>query len=231
MVSGKLIGHVENCYRPPTRRLSQGLDRALGIPEFFEGMYAAIKRESGPTSSFWEYAEYEGLACSIKCYENFLVTGLLQTEEYARRIVRAGQRREHVEQLVTTRMDRQEILRREDPPWLTVLLDQSIVRRVVGDREVMRGQLEHLRSMMEEPRVTVRIVPDEAPIYPSGSLVILDFTDRSPVAYVEGIGGHGQIVEDTAQVSALDILFDQIGAVALPVADSEKLIQAALEGL
>lgn len=52
MVSGKLIGHVENCYRPPTRRLSQGLDRAFGLTDFFEGMYAAIKRESGPTSDF-----------------------------------------------------------------------------------------------------------------------------------------------------------------------------------
>ncbi len=78
MVSGKLTGHVENCYRPPTRRLSQGLDRAFGLTDFFEGLYAAIKRESGPTSSFWDYEEYEGLASSIKCYENFVVTGLLQ---------------------------------------------------------------------------------------------------------------------------------------------------------
>jgi hypothetical protein len=92
MVSGKLIGAVENCYRPPTLRLSKGLDKAFGLVQFYEGIYASIKRESGIPSDFWEYTEQETLASFIKIYENFLITGLLQTKEYAREIVRAGLR-------------------------------------------------------------------------------------------------------------------------------------------
>lgn len=229
MVSGKLIGAVENCYRPPTLRLSQGLDRAFGHVQFFEGMYAGIKRESGIPSAFWEYAEYEGLASSIKIYENFLIQGLVQTEQYAREVLRAGQRENKLEELVTARMDRQEILRRDDPPWLVVLLDESTIRRVVGDRHVMRQQLEHLLTAMREPNITIRIVPAGAPIYPSGAFNLLGFHGKPDVGYVESAGGFGQIIEQGDQVSGLAVLFDQIGAVALTVADSEKLINAALE--
>jgi hypothetical protein len=153
MVSGKLIGAVENCYRPPTLRLYQGLDKAFGLVQFFEGMYANIKRESGPTDEFWEYAEYEGLAISIKTYQNFLVPGLLQTEHYARGVLRTGQKEHNLDQLVALRLDRQDVLQRDDPPWLLALLDESVIRRIVSGADVMRGQLEHLLSAMDEPNI------------------------------------------------------------------------------
>lgn len=231
MVSGKLIGHVENCYRPPTRRLSQGLDRAFALTDFFEGMYAAIKRESGPTHDFWEYAEYEGLACSIKFYQSFLVNGLLQTEEYARELLSVGQRPDQVDRLVSTRMDRQEILHREEPPWLVVLLDESVIHRVVGNCGVQQRQLERLSEAAQEPTITVRIVPDGARIYPSGAFTLLAFDDAPSVCYAEGVGKRGQLIEDSRQVREIEVLFDQISGVALPVQDSEKLIQKALEDL
>jgi Domain of unknown function (DUF5753) len=231
MVSDKLIGHVENCYRPPTRRLSKGLDKAFDICEFFEGLYAAIKRESGPAPSFWEYEEYEGMASSIKTYQNFLIPGVLQTEDYIRAVVAAGQRADAVDQLVATRMARQEILRRDDPPWLVALLDESVVHRTVGARDLMRRQLEYLLTTMHEPNISLRIVPAGAPIYPSGSFNLLNFHEEPALAYVESVGGHGQLIEPGRQVGAIEVLFDQISAVALPVADSEKLIRAVLEDM
>ncbi|GAB3961522.1 helix-turn-helix transcriptional regulator [Actinoallomurus acanthiterrae] len=231
MVSDKLIGHVENCYRPPTRRLSKGLDKAFDIREFFEGLYAAIKRESGPAPSFWEYEEYEGIASSIKAYQNFLVPGLLQTEEYMRAVVSAGQRPDVVDQLVATRMARQEILRRDDPPWLVALLDESVIHRIVGGRDVMRRQLEYLLMAICQPNISLRIVPASAPVYPSGSFNLLGFHEDPALAYLESAGGHGQIIEPGRHVSAIEVLFDQIGAVALPVVDSEKLVRAVLEAM
>src|SRR5512140_1048893 len=102
MVSGKLIGAVENLYRPPTLRLSRGLDVALGQDAFFEGIHAAIKRESGLPTGFFEYLELEALATMIETYENYVIDGLLQTEAYARAVMRAGQRDERLEELVAT---------------------------------------------------------------------------------------------------------------------------------
>ncbi|MEV0404479.1 helix-turn-helix transcriptional regulator [Actinoallomurus sp. NPDC050550] len=231
MVSDKLIGHVENCYRPPTLRLSEGLDKAFDMREFFEGMYAAIKRESGIPSQFWDYAEQESLACGIKSYQHFLVQGLVQTEEYAREVLRVGQRPDRLDELVAARLNRQEILRSEDPPWLTILLDESVIRRVVGNRGIMQRQLEHLLAMMQGPNVVIRIVPSGAPVYLSGAFNLLSFHDAPSIAYVEGVGGHGQIIEPGRQVSDLEVLFDQAGAQALPVGDSAKLIRAVLEDL
>jgi uncharacterized protein DUF5753 len=164
-------------------------------------------------------------------YQNFLVAGLLQTEEYAREILRAGNRADQLDELVAIRMERQDILRRDDPPWLIVLLDESVVRRVVGNRDVMRRQLEHLLAVMNQPNVTLRIVPTAGGIYPVGAFNLLTFREETTVAYVEGVHGHGQLIDRGRQVCDLEVLFDQIGAVALPVAQSEKLIKVALEHL
>ncbi|MEV5711056.1 DUF5753 domain-containing protein [Actinoallomurus sp. NPDC052274] len=231
MVSDKLIGHVENCYRPPTHRLSKGLDKAFELSEFFESLYVAIKRESGIPSQFWDYAEQEAIACGIKSYQHFLIQGLVQTEEYAREVLRAGQRPDRLDELVAARLRRQEILRGDDPPWFTVLLDEAVIRRLVGDRGIMRRQLEHLLITMEEPNITLRIVPAGAPVYLSGAFNLLSFHEAPSIAYVEGVGGHGQIIEPGRQVSDLEVLFDQAGAQALPVGDSAKLILAVLEDL
>ncbi|HEX6471723.1 MAG TPA: DUF5753 domain-containing protein [Streptosporangiaceae bacterium] len=231
VVSGKLIEAVENLRRAPTRRLSVGLDKAFGLDQFFAGMYAAIKRESGIPSHFLEYIEYEERASSIKIYANFLVSGLLQTEEYAREVLSPIQRPDRLEQLVAARLARQEILRRDDPPWLDVLLDESVVRRIVGDREITRRQLERLLEAAHESHVTIRVVPAGAPAYPSGAFILLGFAEEPAIGYVEGVNGLGQLIEPGREVSALGVTFDQIGAVAMTPADTEELIRVVLESM
>ncbi|RAY12194.1 hypothetical protein DPM19_26080 [Actinomadura craniellae] len=231
MVSGKLIGHVENCYRLPSLRLSKGLDRAFGYEEFFESMYTAVMRESGLPAGFWEYIELEALANMIRMYDNFLVNGLLQTPDYAREVLRAGQKDDKLEELIKTRLARQEILRREDPPWLVALLDESVVRRTVGDRAVMKEQLEHLLRLAQEPNITIHIVPDGAPVYPEGAFHILGFRNEPDVGYVESAGGWGRVIERSEEVSEFGVLYEMIRSVALPAAGSERFIRTVLEGL
>jgi hypothetical protein len=222
---------VENLRRSATRRLSTGLDKAFTLEEFFAGLYAAIKRESGIPSDFLEYTEYEELASSVKVYENFLVTGLLQNESYAREVLRAGQRADRLDELVAARMARQEILRRDDPPWLVVLLDESVIHRTVGDRDIMRAQLERLLEAMQEPNITVRVVPAGAPIYPTAAFSVLGFDNEPDLGYVVSEGGLGQLIEPGSHVSRLGVTFDRIGSFALLVPDSEKLIRTALESM
>src|SRR3954447_10670449 len=109
MVSCQQIGHIENCRRPPTLRFSRALDQSLGLVEYFEGLYEAYVRESGVPKAFWEYAELETEATVVKVYCNFTISGLLQTEECAREIIRGKQRGDILDQLVATRMRRQDI--------------------------------------------------------------------------------------------------------------------------
>ncbi|GAA3927106.1 helix-turn-helix transcriptional regulator [Actinomadura viridis] len=231
MVSGKLIGHVENCRRPPTIRLSTGLDKALDLEEFFESLYIHWADEEGPPSAIWEYSELEHQANSIKVYAQSTICGLLQNEDYAREIFKRAHREERVGELVAARIARQEILHRDDPPWLVVLIEETAIRRVVGDREVMRRQLAHLLTLAAEPNITVLVVPSGAPVFPGGAFTLLGFPDSPDVAFVEAVGGHSQIVDNRAQVRELAVLYDRISSEALPVADSEKLIRGVLEDL
>lgn len=228
-VSPQQIGHLEKCRRPPTLRLSKGFDGVFGLDEFFEALYAAYVRENGAPSDFWEYAELEPQASSIRLYANFLVDGLLQTEETAREILRAGQRPEILEELLATRMERQEILHRDDPPVILARLDEFAVRRTVGSPEVRRRQLEHLLELMQQPNIDIVIVPDGAPIYPATSFTILSFPDAPDIAYVDSVRGHGSIIGPGSQVAELAVKFERIGSNSLTVVDSEKMICALLE--
>jgi hypothetical protein len=223
MVSGKLIGHVENCRRPPTERLSRGIDTALGRKRYFEALYDHWIKSEGRPPAIYEYVELETQASSAKIYNCMWITGLLQTEDYARAQLSIGQNQDRVEGLVAARMERQEILRRDPPPWLVVALDEFVLRRIVGNREIMRGQLQHLLKMMEEPNTSIVVVPPDAEVYPTGSFILLSFGDQPDLAYVEAVGGRSEVVSNRSGVQELAVMFDRIGLAALTVADSEAL--------
>jgi transcriptional regulator with XRE-family HTH domain len=228
-ISGSLVSGIETCTRRPTLRLSQGLDQVFGLEMFFEGLFPRVMEESGFPAGFAEYAEAEARASMIRLYENSMITGLLQTEAYARTVLKAGQKADKLERLVSARMDRQELLGRDDPPWMVALLDEAAIRRRVGDHDVMKQQLEHLLTIGQEPHVTIHIVPANAPVYPEGAFKILSFPAEPDTGYVESAGGRGRLIESGAHVSELAVIFELIRSVALPVADSEKLIRDLLE--
>jgi transcriptional regulator with XRE-family HTH domain len=108
------------------------------------------------------YVSLEGAARIIRSYEPHFVPGLLQTEEYARAVLEAGTigqaGAETIERHVSLRMTRQQLLERENPPHLWVIMDETVLRRPVSIRgEVMAGQLDKLLEFAERDRVTLQI--------------------------------------------------------------------------
>jgi transcriptional regulator with XRE-family HTH domain len=231
IVSSQQIGHIENCRRPPTLRFSRALDQSLDLVDYFEGLYEAYVRESGVPQAFWEYSEQECFASTIKTYGNFAISGLLQSVEYAREIMRLKQGPEDLEKAVATRMSRQEVLRREDPPWFFAILDEFAVRRIVGNKDVTRRQLEQVIAAMEEPNISVAVLPNGALVYPASGFTVLRFANQDDLAYVEAANGHGKIVEQGLPTSELAVLFDRLLAAALSPDDSAKLIRTVMEDL
>jgi hypothetical protein len=131
-----------------------------------------------------EYANLIGLeaeAAEIRTYQPELIHGLLQTEDYARAIIRAGRPGDtaaEVDRRVELRMTRQQILDRPDPPRLRVVLNEAAIRRVVGGPDVMRAQLTSLTAERERSNVTVQVLPFIAGVHPamaSGPFVLLEF--------------------------------------------------------
>jgi transcriptional regulator with XRE-family HTH domain len=117
-----------------------------------------------------DYQQFIGLeyeASSLAIWHVEVVTGLLQTEAYARHIISSYNQVERIspgmiERLVKIRMRRQQVLAREPAPQISVVLDESVLRRRVGDEPVMYEQLQRLVREAERPNVTLQILPLEA---------------------------------------------------------------------
>jgi Domain of unknown function (DUF5753) len=132
----------------------------------------------------------EAEAAEIRTWQPDLVHGLLQTEDYARAVIRAGRPGDTAAEIgrrVEIRMTRQQILDRPDPPRIQVVLNEGAVRRVVGDREVMRAQLAQLAAARDRANVMVQVLPftaGEHPAMASGPFDLLEFgqaADRGAV--------------------------------------------------
>lgn len=230
-VSGSLISGIETMQRRPTLKNLRALDRAFDMDQFFAPLYPRILEETGLPAGFPEFADAEAEARMIRLYENFVIPGLFQTPDYARAVLRAGEQPGKLDQLVATRIERQELMNREDPPAIIALLDVGTLRRPFGGNAVMRTQLERLLELGELPHVHIHVVPGEAELCPEGSFVLLSSPGEVDVAYAEMAGGRGMMIDDAEYVAELGILFELIRSKALTAEDSAATIRKALEEL
>lgn len=138
-----------------------------------------------------QYLELEQAASLIRAYQAQVVPGLLQTEDYARAIVRLGRSGSAAEvgRRVALRMARQQILHRDEPVRLWAVLDEAALRRPVGNAAVMRRQLRHLIEMSQLPNVRLQVLPLDVGGHASGcgSITMLRFTEAElpDVVYLE----------------------------------------------
>jgi hypothetical protein len=152
-------------------------------------------RDVAPPGLF-QLIGYESATSTLRNFEPLIVPDLLQTEEYARATIRGLVDRtpgDLVDTQTEIRMRRQALVDRSDPPLLFFVLDEAVVRRLVGGAGVMRRQVHRLIEMADRPHVTIEIVPFSAGIHPglNGSFVLLEFPDAEDddVLYLENHGG------------------------------------------
>lgn len=160
-------------------------------------------------------------ATAIRTFELQYVPGLLQTEAYTRAVVERGLPSapgREVQRRVELRMRRRELLQRPDGPRLWAIVDESVLLRVLGSREVMREQLEYLEEMARLPNVTVQIVPLDvtnasAPAIP---VTYLRFggVDLPDIVYLEHIKS-AAFLEDQDETEEYRIALDRLGDEAL----------------
>ena len=118
LTTGAMISYLENAKRVPSAELAVELDRVFGT-DFFSEFYPLVIRYAYP-SWFLPYVAMERDATSIRMFDSQVVSGLLQTEAYARALLASG-RPDHVDGLVAARLTRQEaVFEREDPTWIRV---------------------------------------------------------------------------------------------------------------
>ena len=141
---------------------------------------------------FRTYVDLESAAALIRTYEGQFVPGLglLQTDDYMRAVIHDHlESSEEMGRRIRLRLARQTLLTREHPPRLWAVVDEAALRRPVGGREVMRGQVERLLDATKLPNVTLQILPFAAGAHSAmvGAFSILRFADRElpDVVYLE----------------------------------------------
>ncbi|MFF3245043.1 helix-turn-helix domain-containing protein [Streptomyces sp. NPDC002870] len=162
------------------------------------------------------------------------VPGLLQTRRYTEAVQHASEMRllpEEIERLVDIRMKRQEILSRTKPLHLWAILDESVIRRMVGSRDVMREQLSHLLQANESPDITLQVLPFSKGAHSAamGSFVILGGAEPSlDVVYVD-IHLGSLFMEKAEELDRYRLAFDYLRAQALDMAASSAMIERVHE--
>jgi len=193
----------------------------------------------GPTApQLRSYIRAEAEASVEKILATQSVHGLCQTFDYATAIMQSpsGFRSDdaEIERMVEARISRQGRLRGPNPLIFHAVMDEAVIRRVVGGPTVMQAQLEHLIALSQQSNVTLQVVPFGQGAYGtmSGGSAILEFPDDDdpPAAYVEYAGG-GKWVEDADDVDRLVTTFDLVTRAALAETDTTALFRQQIENL
>ncbi|MFJ2651978.1 Scr1 family TA system antitoxin-like transcriptional regulator [Streptomyces sp. NPDC087420] len=211
------------------------LDAAFGTDGLFEKLYGLAKYEIHP-DRYRRLMELEARARIIDEYAGHVVPGLFQTEDYARALFRVTNPRataEQIEEKVAARLSRQALLTADPGPDLTVILDESVIRRSVGGPTVMREQLARLHDLVDTPTTTIQLLPfahGAHALLGGGMLQLMTMSDKSSVVYEEGLTS-GTLVEDEEMVRTRRRDYDLMRAYALSPRETAAHIRSAMEAL
>ncbi|GAB3432373.1 helix-turn-helix domain-containing protein [Actinophytocola sediminis] len=200
------------------------LCRDATIPGWLRQHHAALPEE------YAAYISFEDEAHCVRNYVSLFVPGLLQTEDYARAVIRGvlpTATEDEVEDRVSARMGRQAVLIKDSPLKLWAVLDEAALHRVVGGPEVMLGQLDHLASAVNAPNITCQVIRYSGGAHPGmpGQFSILEFADPmdTDLIYIDSMAGDF-FLESDDEISRFRASFDTLVAVAASPNDSVSLI-------
>ncbi|MFF3289139.1 helix-turn-helix domain-containing protein [Streptomyces sp. NPDC003023] len=240
LVSQSKISRLENGRRSISQRDVRDLCGVYEVEDhrIVDSLMQMAKdsRQQGWWHAFGDipYSVYIGLetdAASLRVYEPQVVPGLLQTRQYAEALITGALPESgstDIEKRVSVRLRRQERIRdTEHPLRLWVVIDEAALRRQVGDKQLMREQLEHLVELSHQPHVTVQVLPFDMGAHPgiNGQYAILEFPDASDssVVYIEGVTSD-LYLEKANDVQKYSVMYEHLRAQALNVEQTRQFI-------
>lgn len=228
------MGRIELGQQLPSEELVKSLDKFFGA--------------DGMLIEFWEMASDEVFpdytrkvmvkepeAERIQVFNGSMIPALLQTRDYIfhlfrRSLTRASE--EKLNELLASRLRRQKILDYEEPPYYWAIMDESALKRTVGDAAIMVKQLQHVLLRMDQyPHIVVQVLPFSAGAYPllGGSLTLHTLQRGGNIAGVESFAS-GDSVESPKKLAELTHRFDLACSMSLTVEESAELIREYLRG-
>jgi transcriptional regulator with XRE-family HTH domain len=230
----------------PQRRTMIALLNLYGASEQQRANLLALSREDDVQTwlrpyhaelpePYTAYISFEAEARTVRDYESLFIPGLLQTEGYARALIRGNlpmANQKEVDQRVQARMERQALLSNDDPLQLWAIVDEAALQRQVGGADVMRDQLAAIAKAADEPHITVQVIPFSVGAHAGmqGSFFLLDFPNPADpeLVVIDSMAGD-LFLETEADIRRYGLLFDNLRGVALSPHDSLSLITGLLQ--
>ncbi|MEU4108042.1 helix-turn-helix transcriptional regulator [Streptomyces sp. NPDC027717] len=181
---------------------------------------------------FRDYADLEAKAVEVCFYSTLTVPGLLQTEKYARTIFTARRPlldEDTIDQRVAARLDRQQILTRWPPPTVTAVIEESVLRRTIGGRQVQDEQMEHLVELSRLRNVEIQVLPLDCEGHAGmeGAFILLTPNGKPQVGYGE-FQSVNRLITDPTDVRMLAARYGSIRGQALSPSDSRTFVEKLL---
>ncbi|GAB2935623.1 Scr1 family TA system antitoxin-like transcriptional regulator [Streptomyces sundarbansensis] len=229
--SAAAISAMETCAQPASDAMLVELQRVHGNgSRIFETARKYMRMERLP-EQFKDYALLEEAALSLQLFAANVVHGLFQTEAYARALIGGGHpplSDERVEELVQLRMARKALFDRAPLPMIEIIIDESVLRRVIGSEKIMREQLLHLLECARRRNVTLLVLPLDAGKYGEyagglGSMNLLETPEHERLVYLEP-QDETLLISAPAKVSVYAQRYAKIRAQALGPRESLDLI-------
>ncbi|MEU4741202.1 helix-turn-helix transcriptional regulator [Actinosynnema sp. NPDC023658] len=247
-INAVTLYRIETARTRPQYRTLDTLLKLYGVPEDEQERLKTLYRQSADQGwiqpwhqdlreGYTAYISFEHDAHQVRNYSGMFVPGLLQTEDYARAVIRGGSydaTDEQVEDRVRTRVERQAARGEENPLKLWAVIDEAALRREVGGTDVMRAQLRHLLEAARAPQVTIQVIPFSSGAHPGmpGEFVVMAFDDAlsTDLIYVDSQVGE-IFLESDNDVERFRAHFDHLVAMAKSPDDSATLIAGIADGL
>ncbi|OSP27815.1 transcriptional regulator [Streptomyces sp. 13-12-16] len=230
--SEEQVSSVERGRRAPMEEFLDAADRVLEADGLIGGLKKDVEKARFP-KKVRDLAKLEAEAVEICAYDNSVVNGLLQTEDYLRAVF--GSRRpafsqDEVDQLVTARLARQRIVEGSQPSTsFSFVHDEAALRRRVGGKMVLRRQLERLLDVGQRRNVEIQVLPldreDNAGL--GGPFHLLRLKEGSTVAHNE-VQRTSRLISERKEIQILELRYGVIRAQALPPRESLAFIEKIL---
>ncbi|WP_416973521.1 helix-turn-helix domain-containing protein [Streptomyces sp. 4F14] len=231
-VDDETVASIEQGRRPLKPDIGRKIDIALGTKGVFEEGAENLP-EIDQYPEFAElYIDHERSSIVLSWYDNAVVPGLLQTEEYAEAVLRErvpAYDEEEIQAKLQGRVERLAIFERETPPTMSFIIWEPVLHMMIGGQDIRLRQLSHLRDLADRPNVTIQILP-LASLHHAGTagpFILLETEDHQHLAYTEGQRG-SHWVSDPDEMSILESKYAMLRTQARDVEESKHMLDTLL---
>ncbi|GAA2095711.1 helix-turn-helix transcriptional regulator [Streptomyces albiaxialis] len=229
--SASTIASFEQGRRIPPERFIDRADEVLGADGVLTAMKEQLRQAQYP-AFFRDAARLEARAVAVHVYAVYGMPGLLQTEDHARAVFgmwRPLLGEETLAQRVEARLARQEIFSWKQMPTLSFVVEESVLRRPIGGRHIMRAQLEHVLLQSHQRNVEIQVMPTgrEEHCGLGGPFTLIETRDGRRVAYVE-VQGNSRLYTARTMVREFEEQYGILRAQALTPRESMGFIEKLL---